>query len=72
MDWRAIAGAVLFIGGALVVLFAPGLLWRENRAVGRAVGLEERRTGFWDVRRVVSGVLALLLGLILLAVGFSR
>ncbi len=63
-------GVILIIVG-LVSIFAPELVWQLTHFQNQLQGKASERSDTWEMGRVISGVSAIILGLILTVISFQ-
>jgi len=72
MSGGAFLAAVFFIVTGLLCVFARDLMWELTQFNNRTKGVASERTELWDFGTVVDGVAAVILGTVVLVIGFAQ
>lgn len=64
-------GGILLIGLGILSLVAPDLMWSWQKLDNEWEGQASERSGLWEIRRVVSGIGGIVVGVILIVIGIS-
>jgi hypothetical protein len=67
----AILGGLFFIGVGALYLFAPDLMWALQRWGNSMEGQASERSGAWEFRRVLGGVVFIVGGIVFMVWGLS-
>jgi hypothetical protein len=72
MSGGAFLAAVFFIVIGLLCVFARDLMWELTHFNNRMKGVASERTELWDFGTVVGGIAAVILGTVVLVIGFTQ
>lgn len=56
---------LVFVGLGVLQLFAPNLMWNLQVLGNRSEGLKSERTEAWEIKRVISGIVLIIAGLVI-------
>ena len=66
-----IIGLILVVLG-LMSIFAKDIVWEFTEWSNRAKGLVSERTDWWDTTTTIGGIIAILAGVVLMFITFTR
>ncbi len=72
MSGGAFLAAVFFIILGLLCIFARDFMWEMAQFGNQWKGVKSERTELWDARSVIGGIAAVILGAVVLVVGFTH
>lgn len=72
MSGGAFLAAVFFIIVGLLCVFARDFMWALTQFSNQWKGVKSERTELWDFGTVVGGVAAVILGTVVLVIGFTH